>query len=155
MRKKTFSEEQIALALRDAETGTPVTEVCREMGASEQSFYRWKKMSLGMGIAELRRLRQLEEENRKLKGIVADLTLDFIRPGKPIENAYIESFNGRLRQECLNQCWFSSLEDAKIKIEAWRIDYNELRPHTSLGNKTPEQFESEWQLSRTPKEGIS
>ena len=154
MRKKTFSEEQIALALRDAETGTPVTEVCRKMGVSEQSFYRWKKKYLGMGIAELRRLRQPEEENRKLKGIVADLTLDFIRPGKPIENAYIESFNGRLRQECLNQCWFSSLEDAKIKIEAWRIDYNEHRPHTSLGNRTPEQFESEWQLSRTPKEGI-
>lgn len=78
--------------------------------------------------------------------------LEFIRPGKPIENAYIESFNGRLRQECLNQCWFSSLEDAKIKIEAWRIDYNEHRPHTSLGNQTPEQFESEWQLTRTPKE---
>ncbi len=76
MRKKTFSEEQIALALRVAETGTPVTEVCRKMGVSEQSFYRWKKKSMGMGVAELRRLRQLEEENRKLKGIVADLTLD-------------------------------------------------------------------------------
>lgn len=76
MRKKTFSEEQIALVLRDAETGTPVTEVCRKMGVSEQSFYRWKKKYMGMGIAELWRLRQLEEENRKLKGIVADLTLD-------------------------------------------------------------------------------
>ena len=76
MRKKTFTEEQIALVLRDAETGTPVTEVCRKMGVSEQSFYRWKKKYLWMGIAELRRLRQLEEENRKLKGIVADLTLD-------------------------------------------------------------------------------
>jgi putative transposase len=80
--------------------------------------------------------------------------LDFIRPGKPIENAYIESFNGRLRQECLNQSWFSSLEDAKIKIEAWRADNNDHRPHTSLGNQTPERFESEWQLSRTAKEGI-
>ena len=59
-----------------SETGTPVTEVCRKMGVSEQYFYRWKKKYLGMGIAELRRLRQLEEENRKLKGIVADLTLD-------------------------------------------------------------------------------
>ncbi len=76
MRKKRLSEEQIALALREAETGTPVTEVCRKMGVSEQSFYRWKKKYMGMGIAELRRLRQLEEENRKLKGIVADLTLD-------------------------------------------------------------------------------
>ena len=62
--------------MREAEAGTPVTEVCRKMGVSEQSFYRWKKKYLGMGIAELRRLRQLEEENRKLKGIVADLTLD-------------------------------------------------------------------------------
>jgi putative transposase len=76
MRKKTFSEEQIALTLREAEMGPPVTEVCREMGVSKQSFYRWKKKYLGMGIAELRRLRQLEEENRKLKGIVADLMLD-------------------------------------------------------------------------------
>ena len=81
-----------------------------------------------------------------------NVKLDFIRPGKPIENAYIESFNGRLRQECLNQIWFSSLEDAKIKIEAWRIDYNEHRPHTSLGNQTPVQFEAEWQLFRTTKE---
>jgi putative transposase len=76
MRKKTFSEEQIALALRDAETGTPVTEVCRKMGVSEQSFYRWKKKYHGMGIAELRILRQLEEENRKFKRIVAEQALD-------------------------------------------------------------------------------
>ncbi len=76
MPKKTFSEEQIALALREAEAGTPITEVCRKMGVSGQSFYRWKRKSMGLGIAELHRLRQLEEENRKLKGIVADLTLD-------------------------------------------------------------------------------
>ncbi len=76
MPKKTFSEEQIALALREAEAGTPITEVCRKMGVSGQSFYRWKKKHMGLGIAELQRLRQLEEENRKLKGIVADLTLD-------------------------------------------------------------------------------
>jgi len=76
MRKKTFSEEQIALALREAESGTPVTEVCRRLGVSEQSFYRWKRKYTGMGVAELRRLKQLEEENRKLKRIVADLTLD-------------------------------------------------------------------------------
>jgi putative transposase len=80
--------------------------------------------------------------------------LDFIRPGKPIENAYIESFNGRLRQECLNHSWFCSLEDAKIKIEAWRTDYNGHRPPTSLGNQTPEQFEADWNQSRTAKDGI-
>jgi len=80
--------------------------------------------------------------------------LDFIRPGKPIENAYIESFNGRLRQECLEQHWFVSMEDAKEKIEAWRIDYNEYRPHTALGNQTPGEYAARWELSRTAKEGV-
>ena len=74
--KKRFTEEQIVFALRQAEGGTPVTEVCRKMGVSEQSFYRWKRKYDGMGVAELRRLRQLEEENRKLKKLVADLALD-------------------------------------------------------------------------------
>ncbi len=78
--------------------------------------------------------------------------MDFIRPGKPIENAYIESFNGRLRQECLEENWFMSLEDAKIKIEAWRKDYNEHRPHSSLKDETPQAFAEDWQLSRTAKE---
>ena len=77
--------------------------------------------------------------------------LDFIRPGKPVENAYIESFNGRLRQECLEENWFMSLEDAKIKIEAWRKDYNEHRPHSSLGDETPRGFAESWELSRTAK----
>ncbi len=80
--------------------------------------------------------------------------LDFIRPGKPIENAYIESFNGRLRQECLEQHWFVSMEDAKEKIEAWRIDYNEYRPHTALENQTPREYAARWELSRTAKEGV-
>ena len=61
------------------------------------------------------------------------VTLDFSRPGKPTDNAFVESFNGRLRDECLNTHWFLSLEDARAKIEAWRRDYNESRPHTSLG----------------------
>jgi putative transposase len=71
-----FTEQQIAYALRQAESGTPVAEVCRKLGVTEQSFYRWKKKYGGMGVAELRRLKQLEQENRKLKQIVADLTLD-------------------------------------------------------------------------------
>lgn len=66
--------------------------------------------------------------------------LDFIRPGKPTENGHIESFNGRLRDECLNVMQFVSLEDAKDKIEAWRLDYNAHRPHSSLGNLTPNEF---------------
>ena len=76
MPKKIFTEEQIAHALRQAEAGTPAIEVCRKMGVTEQTFYRWKRKFAGMGVAELRRLRQLEEENRKLKQVVADLALD-------------------------------------------------------------------------------
>ena len=76
MKKGRFTEEQIAFALRQAETGTAVAEVIRKMGISEQTFYRWKKQYAGMGVAEVRRLRQLEEENRKLKQLVADLSLD-------------------------------------------------------------------------------
>ena len=60
------------------------------------------------------------------------VTLRFIRPGKPIENAYVESFNGKFRDECLNEHWFVSLADAKAVIEAWRVDYNTVRPHSSL-----------------------
>ncbi len=76
MPKKGFTEEQIVYALRQAEAGTPVLEVCRKLGITEQTFYRWKRKFAGLGVAELRRLRQLEEENHKLKQLVADLTLD-------------------------------------------------------------------------------
>jgi putative transposase len=68
------------------------------------------------------------------------LTLDFSRPGKPMDNATIESFNGSFRDECLNVSWFLSMEDAQEKIEKWRRDYNEFRPHSSLGDLTPRQF---------------
>lgn len=69
-----------------------------------------------------------------------NVTLDFSRPGKPTDNAFIESFNGSFRDECLNSHWFLSLEDAKRKIEEWRQDYNDFRPHSSLNNLTPNQF---------------
>jgi len=70
----------------------------------------------------------------------AGVTLSFIRPGKPVENAYIESFNGKFRDECLNEHWFLSLRQAKSLIEAWRIEYNTERPHSALGYIAPEQF---------------
>jgi putative transposase len=66
--------------------------------------------------------------------------LDFSRPGKPTDNALIEAFNGRFREECLNQSWFLSLEDARQKIESWRQEYNSNRPHGALGNLAPEVF---------------
>lgn len=76
MKKSRFTEEQIAFALRQAEGGAAACDVCRKMGVSEQAFYRWKKKFAGMGVAEVRRLKQLEEENRKLKQLVADLSLE-------------------------------------------------------------------------------
>ncbi len=76
MKQSKFSEERIAYILRQVEGGTSAVEVCRQNGISEQTFYRWKKKYGGMGVAELRRLRQLEEENTKLKQLVADLSLD-------------------------------------------------------------------------------
>src|SRR5687768_13855103 len=75
--------------------------------------------------------------------------LDFIRPGKPVENAFIEAFTGRLRDECLNVHQFTSLADAKEKIEAWRVDYNARRPHSSLGHLTPNEFAAQRQAERT------
>jgi putative transposase len=76
MPRKGHNEEKIAYALRQVEAGKKVSEVCREMGVSPQAFYSWKRRYAGLGLNELRELRQLREENRKLKTLVADLTLD-------------------------------------------------------------------------------
>ena len=83
-------------------------------------------------------------------GCVTDLwaykskvTLAYSRPGKPTDNAFIESFNGSLRDECLNTHWFESLEDAKVKLEAWKDDYNACRPHRALDNRSPLEFVAE------------
>ena len=76
MKRSKFSEEQVAYALRQAEAGTAVADVCRQLGVSEATFYVWKKKYAHLGVSELRRLRQLEEENTRLKRLVADLSLD-------------------------------------------------------------------------------
>ena len=100
--------------MRQAESGTPVSEVCRKMGISEQTFYRWKKKYIGVGVAEVRRLRVLEEENRKLKQLVADLSLD-----------------KQMLQDVLRK-----------SPEAWRQEYNTKRPHGALGNLVPLEYAS-------------
>ena len=80
--------------------------------------------------------------------------LRFIDPGKPIQNAYIESFNARLRDECLNQHWFVSLEEARRVIEQWREDYNQQRPHSSLDHQTPEEFARKCSLLQAAKKRL-
>jgi putative transposase len=76
MKRSKFSEEQIVCAIRQAESGTPVGDLCRQLGVSDATFYAWKKKYAHLGVSELRRLRQLEEENSQLKRLVADLSLD-------------------------------------------------------------------------------
>jgi putative transposase len=185
MKRSRFSEQQIAFVLRQAEVGTTVEEVCRTAGISEATYYVWRKKYGGLMPSEMRRLKQLEEENSTLKKLVADLsldkemlrlalaidarysyrgadvvatldqaaqetgypkiirldngpefiskeldlwafmhdvTLDFGRPGKPTDNAFIESLNGKFRAECLNTHWFMSIDEARRKCEAWRRD---------------------------------
>ena len=89
----------------------------------------------------------ISDNGPEFTGLVMDrwayehgVQLNFIQPGKPTQNAYIESFNGKLRDECLNENWFVSLWDARQRIESWRRDYNEVRPHSSLGDRTPSEY---------------
>ncbi len=72
-----------------------------------------------------------------LRAWLNGVTLDFSRPGKPTDNAFIESFNGSFNAECLNPCWFLGLADARAECEAWRTDCSTVRPHSSIGQKTP------------------
>ncbi len=97
MKKSIFTDEQIIYALRQAEQGVTAAELCRNLGISEQTFYRWKKRFAGMGVAELHRLRQLEEENRKLKQLVADLSLD--------KHMLQEVIRKKLESRCSNANW--------------------------------------------------
>jgi putative transposase len=76
------------------------------------------------------------------------IELDFSRPGKPGDNAFIEAFNSRLRQECLNASWFLSMGDARTRVEAWRTDYNQNRPHSALGDLTPTEFADQLKPAR-------
>ena len=83
------------------------------------------------------------------------VALQFIRPGKPIENAFCESFNGKLRDECLNTAWFTSLRDAQQAIEQWRCEYNDVRPHKNLGRRTPTEFRKSLEQHTLPTHKLS
>ena len=94
------------------------------------------------------RVTRVLERLRAVRGAYDNgVRLRFIESGRPIQNAHIESFNARLREECLNEHVFVSLDDARNKIERWRVEYNRERPHSSLGNLTPEEFAAKHQMS--------
>jgi len=111
------------LAYRGADVVATLERVCKEMGYP--SAIRVDQGS------------EFVSRDLDLWAYQNDVTLDFSRPGKPTDNAFIEAFNGRLRAECLNTHWFLSVADAREKLEDWRRDYNEVRPHGAIGNKPP------------------
>ena len=82
------------------------------------------------------------------------ISMHHIQPGKPMQNGHVESFNGRLREECLNANWFTNLFDARRKIASWRDDYNHSRPHSSLAYRTPNEFGSQWQRPLSSWTGV-
>ena len=125
-----FTRESLAIEVAERMGGHRVVEVLMRVAAER-------------GLPEMIRLDNGPEFTSKSLDQWAYLNgvkLDFSRPGKPTDNAFIESFNGRFRQECLNENWFLSIEDAREKVEIWRLDYNGERPHGALGNLTPLEY---------------
>jgi putative transposase len=125
-----FSRESLTLEARFGFTGSRVVEVLDRLAGE-----RGRPSSLRVDNGP-----EFTGKMLDLWAYFQGVKLDFSRPGKPTDNAFIESFNGRFRQECLNEHWFLCLEDAQEKIESWRCQYNEERPHSSLGNLAPKEF---------------
>ena len=124
----TFSRFSPAIEPRFSFRGADVVEMLERVGASRSASRQSIRVDQGTEFVS----RDLD-----LWAYQRGVTLDFSRPGKPTDNAFIESFNGKFRAECLNAHWFMSLDDARRKCEAWRRDYNEERPHSAIGNKAP------------------
>jgi len=122
-----FARLSPALDVRHSYKGSDVVDTLERIAAV---YGRPRRVRVGNGP-------EFISKDLDLWAYQHDVILDFSRPGKPTDNAYVESYNGRVRAECLNANWFLSLADAQAKCEAWRRDYNEVRPHSSLGNQTP------------------
>ena len=123
----TFTRVSPVLDVRTSDRGYDVVETLDRIAVAHG---RSKRIRLYNGP-------EFISEDLDLWAYQHDVVLDFSRPGKPTDNAFAEAFNGRVRAECLTAYWFLSLEDARVKCEAWRRDYHEHRPHSSLGNQIP------------------
>ena len=126
-----YSRKCLAIQAGISIKGETVTEILKNITFEEQSIPKRIKIDNGPEFISKELDKWAYEKN---------IELDFSRPGKPTDNAFIESFNGSLRDECLNVNWFLSLQDAQEKLNAWKLDYNDYRPHSSLGNLTPNEF---------------
>ena len=125
-----FSRESLAIQAGQRMTGDDVVQVLQHV-TSRRGYPKSIRVDNGP---------EFISKSLDLWAYWNQVKLDFSRPGKPTDNAYIESFNGKFRQECLNAHWFMSLHDAQEKIDHWRTDYNHQRPHSSLGNQAPAKF---------------
>ena len=130
-----FTRESIAIDVGQRFRGKDVAETLERIGV-DRSLPKTIRVDNGPEFTS-KALDKWAYDNKVI--------LDFSRPGKPTDNAFIESFNGSVRAECLNENWFLSLADAKEKVESWRVDYNEQRPHSALGNLAPKEFASSGQ----------
>ena len=125
-----FTRESLGLYVAQNIKGDDVVDVLEEVVA-----HRGKPARIQVDNGS-----EFTSRSMDLWAYLNKVKLDFSRPGKPTDNAFIESFNGKFRAECLNENWFLSLTDARDKIEQWRVDYNQHRPHSSLGDLTPAEF---------------
>lgn len=126
-----FSRRSLAIKAGKSLKGTDVVQVMEEITGQQNAFPTQIKVDNGSEFIS-KVLDKWAYDN--------DVELDFSRPGKPTDNPFIESFNGSFRDECLNVNWFLSLEDAQEKFDKFRVDYNRFRPHSSLGNLSPNQY---------------
>jgi putative transposase len=133
-----FTRESLAIEVGQALKGTDVVNVLNRLRLERRAP---KMLFCDNGSEFTSQIMDLWAYQNGVK-------IDFSRPGKPTDNAFVESFNGTLRAECLDTHWFATLAEAKESIEAWRREYNESRPHRALGEKTPNEFASEIAASR-------
>lgn len=136
-----YSRKCLAIQAGTSIKGETVTEILKNITFEEQTVPKRIKIDNGPEFISKALDKWAYEKN---------VELDFSRPGKPTDNAFIESFNGSLRDECLSVNWFLSLQDAQEKLNTWKEDYNDYRPHSSLGNLTPNEF-----IERQSKKQIS